>query len=154
MSETAPAPPRSRSAIRQAWIERLDRFATSGLAVIAFCRSENVSCHAFYYWKHKVAAESTPANAVPAGRQDATRLLPVRLLGQASPVEVVLPCGTVLRLAPDCDLAFVRSLAFVHDGSDVQAPPNRPIGLSEGNAGGAVCLGGEAQRGAVAAVVA
>ena len=110
MSEQAPVLPRSRSAIRQAWVERLDRFATSGLSVIAFCRSEAVSCHAFYYWKHKLAAETAPAN-------DPHRLLPVRLLGQSSPVEVVLPSGPVLRLAPDCDLAFVRSLVAALGGA-------------------------------------
>src|SRR5947199_345708 len=62
MSEQAPAVPRSRAVIRQAWVERLDRFAASGLCVVAFPRSEGVSCHAFYYWKHKLAAAANSAN--------------------------------------------------------------------------------------------
>jgi hypothetical protein len=110
MSEQAPAAPRSRAAIRQAWIERLDRFAASGLSVVAFCRTERVSCHAFYYWKHKLAAAVDLAH-------DAPRLLPVRLLSAPSSVEVLLPQGPVLRLTPSCDLAFVRCLVAVLGGA-------------------------------------
>jgi hypothetical protein len=104
MSAQATAQPRSRAAIRQGWIDRLDRFTASRLTVAAFCRSEGVSCHAFYYWKHKLASQ---AQASP---DDPPRLLPVRLLAQPSPVEVVLPHGAVLRVAPGCDMALVRSL--------------------------------------------
>src|SRR5262245_27101798 len=111
MSEQAPARPRSRVAIRQSWMERLDRLAVSQLSVLAFCRSEGVSCHAFYYWKHKLAS----AAAAPA--DDAARLLPVRLLAQPSAVEVVLPQGPVLRLTPGCDLGFVRSLVDALGGA-------------------------------------
>ena len=104
MSAAVPAPPRSRQAIRQSWIDRLQRFASSGLSVTAFCRSEGVSYQSFYYWKHQLAAQPTPAADQPP------RLLPVHLLAAPTPVEVVLPHGTVLRLCPGCDLAFVRSL--------------------------------------------
>jgi hypothetical protein len=111
MSDQTPARPRSRAAIRQSWIERLDRFTASRLSVVAFCRSERVSCHAFYYWKHKLATQTA------ASADDAPRLLPVRLLAQPSPVEVVLPQGPVLRLTPGCDLAFVRSLVDALGGA-------------------------------------
>ncbi len=111
MSKPVAVQPRSRAAIRQSWIERLDRFRASGLSVVAFCRSEGVSCHSFYYWKHQLAA-------VPAApNDDVPRLLPVRLLAQASPVELVLPQGTVLRLSPGCDLAFVRCLVDALGGA-------------------------------------
>lgn len=103
MSQAVAGPRRSRSAVRQGWQERLDRFRHAGLSVVAFCRREGISCQAFYYWKHKLA----PQAVAPAG---GARLLPVRLLAPPSPVEVVLPSGAVLRLGPDCDLAFVRSL--------------------------------------------
>jgi transposase len=111
MSEGVPAAPRTRAAIRQSWIERLDRFAASSLSVVAFCRREGISCHAFYYWKHKLAAEpAASANGAP-------RLLPVRLLPQPSPIEVALPQGPVLRVVPGCDLAFVRSLVDTLGGA-------------------------------------
>jgi hypothetical protein len=40
---------------------------------------------------------------------DLARLVPVRLL-PATTVEVLLPSGLVLRLAPGCDLDFIRAL--------------------------------------------
>jgi hypothetical protein len=98
------ASPRSRAAVRQTWLDRFDRFATAGLSVTAFCRREAVSSQAFYYWKQKLAAH--PKAPTP----EQPRLLPVRLLAPPAPVELVLPHGPVLRLAPGCDLAFVRSL--------------------------------------------
>ena len=103
MSEALPAPSRSRATIRQTWIERLERFKNAQFSVVAFCRSEGISAHAFYYWKRQLASPTTPADDPP-------RLLPVRLSGPAAAVEVVLHTGTLLRLPPGCDLDFVRSL--------------------------------------------
>ena len=104
MSAAVPASPRSRDAVRQSWIARLDRFAKARLSVTAFCQAEGISSQAFYYWKQKLAAQGLE----PTTQQP--RLLPVRLLALPTPVEVVLPCGPILRLTPGCDLAFVRSL--------------------------------------------
>jgi hypothetical protein len=111
MSKPVAIQPRSRAAIRQCWVERLDRFTAARLSVVAFCRSEGVSCHAFYYWKHKLAVASA------AQADDVPRLLPVRLLAPPAPIEVVLPQGPVLRLGPGCDLGFVRSLVAVLGGA-------------------------------------
>src|SRR4051812_8148929 len=94
-------PVRSRAVTRQIWVERLQRFADSGASVVAFCQQEGISSHAFYYWKNKLHPDAPGA--------DQPRLLPVRLLDTA-PVELVLPNGCVLRLAPGCDLDFVRRL--------------------------------------------
>ena len=96
-------PADSRANARLVWTERLQRFAGSGLSVSAFCKSEGVSQQSFYHWKSKLRSQP------PSPADDSPRLLPVRLLDSA-PVEVVLPCAAVLRLAPGCDLAFVRSL--------------------------------------------
>ena len=102
MFDSAAATP-SRADLRQAWQQRLDRFASSGLSVAAFCRTEELSVQSFYYWKRRL----TPALPSP---QQGPRILPVHLLSAPTPVEIVLATGTVLRLAPGCDLAFVRSL--------------------------------------------
>jgi transposase len=96
-------PTRSRSETRRLWGERLQRFADSGTTVVAFCQSEGISSHAFYYWKNKLHPHA------PAPDADQPRLLPVHLFDSA-PVELVLPNGCALRLAPGCDLAFVRRL--------------------------------------------
>src|SRR5215813_6639087 len=105
MSEEVSVPPRSRAAVRQTWIERLERFANSQLSVVAFCRAEGISAHTFYYWKRQLTDPAPAADNTPP------RLLPVRLLPETIPVEVLLPTGTLLRLAPGCDLDFVRALA-------------------------------------------
>jgi hypothetical protein len=94
-------PVRSRAQTRQLWVERLQRFADSGATVVAFCHNEGISSHAFYYWKNKLHPHPCEA--------DQPRLLPVRLL-DAAPIELVLPNGCALRLAPGCDLDFVRCL--------------------------------------------
>jgi hypothetical protein len=103
MSEEVATPPRSRAATRHAWSERLQRFRTTQLSVVAFCQAEGVSAHAFYYWKRQLAEPTSAADSAP-------RLIPVRIQAEPSAVEVVLHTGAVLRLTPGCDLAFVRSL--------------------------------------------
>jgi hypothetical protein len=103
MSLAENRPVRSRAVTRQLWAERLQRFADSGLSVAAFCRRESVSCQACYYWKLKLLRHDHVPDADPP------RLLPVRLK-DAAPVEIALPNGCVLRLAPGCDLDFVRSV--------------------------------------------
>jgi hypothetical protein len=102
MSEIVNRPARCRTETRQLWVERLQRFDASDLSVVAFCKLEGVSAQAFYYWKHKLQRPTLTST-------DGPRLLPVGLLNPA-PVELALPSGIVLRLAPGCDLTFVRSL--------------------------------------------
>ena len=105
MSDLADRPPRSRQATRQLWAERLARFPASGLSVAAFCAAEGVSPSSFLAWKRRLTAAAPDPS--PAA---APRFLAVRVPPASAPVEVVLPGGAILRLAPDCDLAFVRSL--------------------------------------------
>jgi transposase len=103
----APRPPRSRAATRQAWVERLARFAQAGLSPAQFCAHEGVSLPSFYAWKRRLTAEEQSGTA--AEQPPTPRLLPVRLQ-PAVPLELVLPGGAVLRLLPGCDLDFVRAL--------------------------------------------
>jgi hypothetical protein len=111
MSDTVASLPRSRASVRQAWIDRLHRFATAQLSVVAFCRVEGISSQAFYYWRSKLTPQAEQAAT------EAPRLLPVRLLKEPTPVEVVLPSGAVLRLSSGCDLALVRSLVDALGGA-------------------------------------
>src|SRR5262245_14298491 len=95
-------PRRSREETSQLWSQRLARFAAADQPIVAFCAAEGVSVNSFFRWKRRLSAPSAAPDAQP-------RFLPVRVT-TPSPVEVVLPSGTTLRLAPGCDLAFVRSL--------------------------------------------
>jgi transposase len=112
MSEVAPIPteaPRpagSRLATRQLWVERLTRFAASGLRPAAFCAQEGVSLPSFYAWKRRLAV---PDDTTSTLNDPGPRLLPVRLPAPVA-VEVILPHDALLRLTPGCDLGWVRSL--------------------------------------------
>ncbi len=103
MSAVVDAAPPSRSATRQLWIERMARFAASGLTVAAFCKAECISTNSFFYWKRLLPSAPQPASDTPP------RLLAVSV-PPTPPVELVFPNGIVLRLTPGCDLAFLRSL--------------------------------------------
>jgi hypothetical protein len=97
-------------ALADRWRQRLLRFERSGLSAVAFCAKERVSPPSFYAWRRRLRqppVEPATRAAVPA--DGLARLVPVRLL-PAAPVEVLLPGGLVLRLAPGCDLDFVRAL--------------------------------------------
>jgi transposase len=107
----ASGPPRSRAATRQTWVDRLARFPHSGLSPAQFCAHEGVSLPSFYSWKRRLSAGGSGSDTEPVdGPDPGPRLLPVRLSPAPAPVELVLPTGAVLRIGPDCDLTFVRSL--------------------------------------------
>ena len=108
MSDTVGRPRRSREATRQLWAERLARFSAAEQSVTAFCAAEGVSPNSFFYWKRQLAA--------PVAPDGGPLFLPVRVT-QALPIEIVLPGGTVLRITPGCDPAYVRSLVAVLAGA-------------------------------------
>ena len=118
MSELAIAPQasrpgRSRAATRAAWAERLARFPGSGLSASQLCAAEGVSLPSFSSWKRRLAAGALDRADGPGpgpGPDPGPRLLPVRLQAPAAPLELVLPTGVILRVAPGCDLAFLRLL--------------------------------------------
>lgn len=96
----------SRANVRQVWVERLRRFASSGLPVAAFCAQEGVSAPSFYSWKRRLADEA------PAARTDGPgpRLLPVYLQPPAASLELALPHGGVLRIPQGADEDTLRCL--------------------------------------------
>jgi transposase len=93
-------------ATRQRWQQRLERFRRSGLTVPAFCARERFSTASFYAWRRRLQGSAAPPPA------DAPRLVPIRVVPSpaGAPAELVLPSGCVLRLSPDCDLAWLRQL--------------------------------------------
>jgi hypothetical protein len=93
-------------ATRQRWQQRRERFSRSGLTVPAFCDREGISAASFYAWRRRLGREPVPPVA------DNPRLVPVRVVTPplSAPLEVLLPSGVVLRLSPNCDVAWLRQL--------------------------------------------
>jgi hypothetical protein len=90
------------------WQQLLQRFDQSGLSIPDFCAQDGLSVRSFYAWRRRLSGRPPTA---PQPRP-APHFLPVQVLPAAAPasIELVLPGGTVLRLSPGCDLAFVRSV--------------------------------------------
>ena len=88
---------RSDAAAIRRWVERLERFSTGNHTVVAFCATEGVSESNFYLWRRRLAQSSTPASKLP-------NVVPIRVApasAPATPIELALPSGTVLRLPGD-----------------------------------------------------
>jgi transposase-like protein len=83
------------------WQQRLESQKASGLSVDVYCLQEGVSRSTFYRWvellregiPESIAAEGAAREQAEAGE---ARFLPVSL--RASPVEIALPNGGVVRL--------------------------------------------------------
>jgi hypothetical protein len=108
MTEPAPVPstPRSRDAVRQAWIERLARFDATTLTTAQFCAAEGVSVASFYHWKRRL----TPRLDDKPSAEERPRLLPVRVTTPLAALELLLPGGAILRVGAEADPSTLQSL--------------------------------------------
>lgn len=84
------------------WQERLEGFESSGLDINVFCLQEGVSRSTFYRWKERLK-DGIPDSMIAAkearDRAESTAgaaFVPITL--KASPVEIELPNGGVVRL--------------------------------------------------------
>ena len=109
MSDSSPRS-RSDAAATRRWVERLERFAAGQHTVVAFCAAEGVSESNFYLWRRRLARPPMPT---PNERT----VVPIRLTSPpvpATPIELALPSGTVLRLPadarPELIVAILRGL--------------------------------------------
>ena len=83
------------------WQERLENYKASGLEVDVFCLQEGVSRTSFYKWVGQLKdgiPESMLAEKVDRERAEVgeTAFVPITL--KASPVEIELPNGGIVRL--------------------------------------------------------
>jgi hypothetical protein len=117
------------------WLEKIADQAVSGLNVSAYCRREGLSPNSFYGWRralhssgddgpgHGVGGQSRPgvegvvfAPLVVSGRGGGA--MGSAAVGEReSGLEVVLPCGFLLRVRPGFDAAMLtRLVAALADG--------------------------------------
>jgi hypothetical protein len=84
------------------WQERLESFKASGLDIDLFCLQEGVSRSTFFRWKDRLKAGipesmvSEKAARERAESAEAAAFVPISL--KASPVEIELPNGGIVRL--------------------------------------------------------
>lgn len=84
------------------WQERLESFKASGLEIDVFCLQEGVSRSTFYRWRNRLrdgVPESIVAEKEACDRAESAEgaaFVPISL--KASPVEIELPNGGVVRL--------------------------------------------------------
>jgi len=89
------ARPRSDAAATRRWAARLERFAAGNQTVAAFCAAEAVSESHFYLWRRRLAQPAAPNQPT---------IVPIRVTpppAPATPIELALPSGTVLRFPAD-----------------------------------------------------
>lgn len=72
------------------WRDILRRQRESGESIAEFCHHEGVSTASFYNWRKRLRA---PRTARP-------QLLPLHVAAPRACLEIILPCGTLLRV-PD-----------------------------------------------------
>ncbi len=97
---------RPDAAATQRWVERLDRFSAGPHTVVAFCAAEGVSESNFYLWRRRLAQPPTPASNQP-------KVVPIRVTpppAAATPIELALPSGTILRLPGDARPEFIVAI--------------------------------------------
>ena len=101
---------RSDAAATRRWVERLERFSAGNHTVVAFCAAEGVSESNFYLWRRRLAQPLATASNRP-------NVVPIRVTrppAPATPIELALPSGTVLRLPadarPELIVAILRGL--------------------------------------------
>ena len=83
------------------WQERLGRYQASGTSVEAFCLQEGVSRSTFYRWLDRLKdgiPESMEAESADQVRAESGEAAFVPITLKASPVEIELPNGGVVRL--------------------------------------------------------
>lgn len=102
MSDSS-ARPSSDAAATQRWVERLERFSTGQDTVVAFCAAEGVSESNFYLWRRRLTQlpTSTP------------KVVPIRVAPPptpATPIELALPSGTVVRFPADARPEFIVAI--------------------------------------------
>ncbi len=83
------------------WQERLESYKASGLEVDVFCLREGVSRSTFYRWVDRLKdgiPEPTVAEKAARGRAESGGAAFVPITLKASPVEIELPNGGIVRL--------------------------------------------------------
>lgn len=95
---------RSDQILRRVWAERLERFPSSGLTIIDFCRREGISTASFYQWRKRLKATEAEANGEQPG------FVPVRVNDHSGAIMIRLPGGATVELAAGTSSGRVQEI--------------------------------------------
>lgn len=105
-------------ATRSDWAERVGRWQRSGLDADEFAEREGINPRRLVWWRWKLRATAPPPQPTPE-----VRFLPVRVVDSAAgrsgagvALEVVLPNGRVVRVAPGFDPGMLESVLSIASG--------------------------------------
>lgn len=101
------APPGTPTDREQFWRQTIAAFTSSGLSVRDFCRRHGLHEKRFYTWRRNLGL--SPVGRPTSSDTSAPGFVPVRVVSD-TPVEVVLPDGTTLRVPPATDPSHVARL--------------------------------------------
>ena len=95
------------------WRQWISQWQTSGLSVQDFCARHGLDTASFYHWRRVLERRATERPA----------FMPVQVVTdppppQASALELVLPDGRAVRVAPGFDAATLQRLLAVLDGDE------------------------------------
>lgn len=94
---------------KQFWRNLIARQQRSGQSIAAFCRTHGVSQPSFFAWRKRLRLQRG---------QPTSPFVPVEIdltspLAHAAPIEIVLSCGTSVRVRPDCDRQTLETVLAV-----------------------------------------
>src|SRR5487761_2150571 len=96
---------RTQEERRQVWRRLIAQYQQSGLSVRAFCQQHRTSEHSFYQWRKRLREQLPMKFALV----EANRAAPIAVAA----VELILPSGERLRIAPGVDAATLRLVLSV-----------------------------------------
>lgn len=95
------------------WRQVLRQWRRSGQGVRDFCQEHDLSEALFYAWRRTI--QERDRQALPKPQRELPAFVPVTILPAASPLEVLLGQGRVVRITPGFDPATLRQLLAVLD---------------------------------------
>jgi transposase len=99
-------------ATRAEWIKRVRRFERSGLDPAEFAQREGIKAKQLGWWRWKLRSSDEPAT------QTEPEFLPVRIVTSppppmATPTEIALPNGRLVRVRPGFDPATLERVLAI-----------------------------------------
>ena len=106
-------------ASRAEWSKRVERWDRSGLSAGTFAARERLKAKQLYWWRWKLRS-SLPVSPLQRSEAPTVEFLPVRVTASGTPrtdsgsaIEIALPNGRVVRVAPGFDAAMLGQVLSI-----------------------------------------